>query len=113
MRPSAVTRLLIPMLERPLVLDSPSNVDAVDSKLIETALHRLEADEVEKQIRRQIAAGRDHVKRELGDAHHLADRGVHLGVCVAIGRGRERERRPPRQKSDCARERRDCGSSHP
>ena len=54
------------VLERALVLDAAANVDAVEPELVETALHRLEPDEVEQQVRRQVAARRDHVLRELG-----------------------------------------------
>ena len=59
--------------------------------MVEHALHGLDADEVEQEVRREIAARRDHVVRQLADAHHLADRGVHLGVRVPLG-GHSKER---------------------
>ena len=92
-----------PELERALVLDAATNVDAVDAELVETALHRLEPDEIEQQIRREVAARRDHVQREIGDAHHLADRRVHLGVRVAIGEHAKRTSVDRARRSGCAR----------
>ena len=53
--------------------------------MIDGVLHGVQTDEIEQQVRRQIAARRDHVPRELVHSHCLADGQVHLGIGVAIG----------------------------
>ena len=82
--PFAVTRLLIPCSNAsssstPRRRSIPSSAEAV-----ERALQHVEPDEVEQEVRRQVAARRDHVLGELGHAQRAADLAMHFGVGVAV-----------------------------
>jgi len=57
------------MLEGQFVFHAATQVDAVESKGVELALEDVEPHEIEQQVRREIAARRDHVERQLADAH--------------------------------------------
>jgi hypothetical protein len=73
-----------PVLERRLVLDATPQVYALEPELDESALEGLQSDQIEQEVRREIAARGDHVLGELGDAQRPSDLAVDLAVRIAI-----------------------------
>ena len=59
-------------------------VDDTDWADVERALDDFETDEIEQQVRCEVATRRDHVLGELGDAERPADLAMHLPVRVPI-----------------------------
>ena len=82
--PAGRDTIVDPVLERELVLDAAPEVEPLEPELLERALHHVETDEVEQQIRCEIAARGDHVLGELGDAQRSPDLAMHLAVGIAV-----------------------------
>ncbi len=72
------------VLERQLVLHAAPQVHAVDPEPVQRALQDVEPDEVEQQVRREVAAGRDHVAGELRHAQRAPDLTMHFGVGIPV-----------------------------
>ena len=90
-RPLAVTRLFTPASNAHIVLDSAHEIHAVDAPSARARRAVFDADQVDEQVRRQLAARGVSCRRQVREAHRLADRGMDVAVAVA-GRG-DAERR--------------------
>ena len=76
----------MPLSNAQLVFDAALQLDSVvDVQLLQGSVYGVRPDDAEQKVRREVARGRDHVIRQLIDAHHLADRVVHGRVRVAPG----------------------------
>ena len=78
------------MLEGELVLDATRKIDAAEMESFQHLLQVFQPQQIEQQVRRQIAAANDHVSRQLTDAHRLPHRPLHFGVGVALRQHAER-----------------------
>ena len=72
------------MLERLFVLDTTPHVEPCQAEAVDRALDCIEPDEIEQEVRREVAAHGNHVQSQFAHAHRLADRRVHLRVRIAI-----------------------------
>ena len=79
-------------LEGAFVLDAPAQVDALDADARQHGARVFNANEIQKQVSREVAARRNHVPRQLVEPHRAADVPVNLRVRVAC-RG-DAKRRP-------------------
>ena len=69
-----------------LVFDAAFDFNAAGAGVFEDAADVIDADEIEQQIGREIAAADDHDFGELADGERAADGAMHGGVGVAITR---------------------------
>ena len=111
--PSRRDAVVDPVLERGLVLDSAPKVDPLEPVLLERSLHDLESDEVEQQVRREVAARRDHVRRRARETRSVRP----ISRCTSHWhRDRRRTRKGVPSNALMKRLRtctRDCGSRSP
>ena len=71
--PFAVTSLFRPAVERGLILDAAQHAHAVDVQLVERELNGLDADDVDEEVRGEVARLRDHPVRQLAHRERLAE----------------------------------------
>jgi hypothetical protein len=77
-------------VERLVVFDATRQIDAANAMTREHLLSRIHLDEVNQQVRCEVAARHDHVAREITNPHCLADCSVHTLVSIAPDRHAER-----------------------
>ena len=70
-------------VERLVVFHAARQLDAADAMPRQHLLRLIDMNQIDQQIRRQVAARHDHVPRQLADAHRPADGGMHLFVGIA------------------------------
>ena len=91
-------------VERLVVFDAAREIDAANAVTREHLLRLVHLDEIDQQIRCQVAARHDHVARQVANPHRLADGGVHLLVGVAARRDAKGRAIDETRETGCGRE---------